>query len=137
MKMKEEIENKVFEIEKFLEELESVLPLSLKEYKLNFKIKAIGERYFERIIEAITDLTFIIIKEKKLKQPEYEKQTFDILKDENIISEILATRLKDAKGMRNILAHEYGRIDDELVFESITKEIIRDANEFLDLIKKL
>jgi len=131
------INDKIIEIEKFLEELESILPFSLKEYKQNFKIKAIGERYFEKIIEAIIDLAFLIIKEKRFQTPEYEKQAFDILKNENVISEILATRLKDAKGMRNIIAHEYGKIDDELVFESITEELIKDANEFIDLIKKL
>ncbi len=134
--MKDRISDKINEIEKFLEELESILPLSLKEYKQNFKIKAIGERYFERIIESIVDLTFIIIKEKNLKQPEYEKQAFDILKYENIISEILATRLKDAKGMRNIISHQYGKLNDELVFYSLTEELIPDVQEFIDLIKK-
>jgi len=131
------ISDKISEIEKFLEELESSLPTNFEEYKRDYKIRAISERYFEKIIEAIIDLSFMIVKEKNLKQPEHEKQVFDILKNEGIISEILATRLKDSKGMRNIIAHEYGKIDDELVFGFITKEIIRDANEFIDLIKKL
>lgn len=135
--MKGRISDKISEIEKFLEELESSLPANFEEYKRDYKIRAISERYFEKIIKAVIDLAFMIVKEKNLKQLEYEKQVFDILRDEKIISEVLATRLKDAKGMRNIIAHEYGKIDDELVFESITKEIIRDANEFIDLIKKL
>lgn len=135
--MKDRISDKIEEIEKFLEELESSLPTSFEEYKQNYRIRAISERYFEKIVKAIIDLAFIIVKEKNFKQPEYEKQVFDILADNNTISQKLSKRLQDAKGMRNIIAHEYGKIDDEMVFESITQEIIRDANEFIDLTKKL
>ena len=44
--------------------------------------------------------------------------------------------LTEAKGMRNILAHEYGTVNDELVFHSITEEIEIDAREFIKVIKK-
>lgn len=134
--MKDRINDKIDEIEKFLEELESILPLSLKEYEQNFKVKAIGERYFEKIVEAIVDLAFLLIKEKNLQTPEYEKQAFDILRDEKVISEDLATRLKDAKGMRNIISHQYGKLNDELVFCSLTEELIPDVQDFINLIKK-
>ncbi len=135
--MKGRINDKINEIEKFLGELESSLPTNFEEYKKDYRIRAIGERYFEKIVKAIIDLAFIIVKEKNFKQPEYEKQVFEILADNNIISQELSKKLQDAKGMRNIITHEYGKIDDELVFESITKEIIRDANEFINLVKKI
>ena len=125
------IKDKIQEIENYLEELESVFPLSLDEYKKSFKLKAIGERYFEKILVAIIDLAFLIIKEKCLKIPEEEKEAFDILEKSNIISEKLCEKLKDAKGMRNIIAHEYGKIDDEVVFHALTEELVRDTNEFI------
>lgn len=131
------IDDKINEIKKFLEELESSLPASFEEYEKDYKIRAICERYFEKIVKAIIDLAFIVVKEKGLKQPEHEKQVFDILTDNNIISQELSKRLQDAKGMRNIITHEYGKANDELVFESITKEILRDADKFIDLIKKI
>jgi uncharacterized protein YutE (UPF0331/DUF86 family) len=83
------------------------------------------------------DLAFFIIKEKNLKQPEEDKQAFGILAKKKIISDSLAEKLKDAKGMRNILAHEYGRIDDELVFHSLVEELIPDVQEFIKLIDKI
>ena len=107
--MKNRINDKINEIEKFLEELESSLPSNFEEYKQDYKIRAISERYFEKIVKAIIDLGFIVIKEKNFKQPEYEKQVFDILKENNIISQELSKKLQDAKGMRNIIAHEYGK----------------------------
>ena len=71
------IRDKIIEIEKFLKELEVSIPKSLEDYKNDFKLRAIGERYFEKIVEAMSDLSFLIIKEKKLKQPEEEENVFD------------------------------------------------------------
>ena len=131
------IKDKIIEIESFLNELNSCLPSDFEQYKTDFKLRAIGERYFEKIIEAVVDLAFFVIKEKNLKQPEEDKQSFDILAEEKIISNSLADRLKDAKGMRNILAHEYGRIDNELVFHSLAEELIPDVQEFMEIIENL
>ena len=131
------IKDKIIEIEKFIEELSSVLPFDFETYKIDFKLRAIGERYFERIIEAVVDLAFFVIKENNFKQPEEDKQSFDILAEEKIISNSLTEKLKNAKGMRNILAHEYGRIDNELVFHSLAEELIPDVNEFIKSINKV
>ena len=38
--------------------------------------------------------------------------------------------------MRNILAHEYGEVDDEIVFNAVTEELEKDAIEFIKNIKK-
>ncbi|MBW2995234.1 DUF86 domain-containing protein, partial [Candidatus Woesearchaeota archaeon] len=88
-----------------------------------------------KIIEAVVDLAFLIIKDKGLKIPEEDKEAFDILSSENVISKELAEKLKDAKGMRNIIAHEYGKIDDEIVFHSITEELEKDITDFISYVK--
>ncbi|MGD9275908.1 MAG: DUF86 domain-containing protein [Candidatus Pacearchaeota archaeon] len=138
MKNKEDrIKDKIIEIEKFIEELEPVLPSDFEDYRNDYKIKAIGERYFEKIIEAVVDVAFFIIKEKKLKQPEYEKQVFEILANERIISKELSERLQEAKGMRNIISHQYGKLDDAQVFHSLSEELIPDILEFIKLINEL
>jgi len=38
--------------------------------------------------------------------------------------------------MRNIIAHEYGEIDDEIVFNAITEELIKDVGEFIKGIER-
>jgi uncharacterized protein YutE (UPF0331/DUF86 family) len=130
------IKEKIKEIEQFVSDLESIVPTDFEEYKTDAKTKAACERFFEKIVEGIVVVAFLVIKEKGLKMPEEDKESFGILADARIISFELAIRLKQAKGMRNILAHDYGRVDDELVFESITNEIVHDANAFLEKIKR-
>ena len=131
------VKDKIKEIEIYLQELSEIIPSSFEQYKSELKTRAACERYFEKIIEGILDLSFLFIKEYKFKTPEEDKQSFDILKEENIISKELCEKLKDAKGMRNIISHEYGKIDDEIVFDSIKDELILDAEEFIKQIKKV
>ncbi len=126
------ISNKITEIEKFWEELNEALPKDFAEYERDFRVKAICERYFEKIVEAGVDLAYFFIREKKWKFPETEKELFNTLSEQGVISERLALRLKDAKGMRNILAHQYGEVNDKAVFTAVTEELGPDVLEFLE-----
>lgn len=131
------IKDKIVEIETFLDELDTIVPSSIREYKLNFEKRAACEHYFEKITEAVVDLAFLVIKNEEFKMPEDEKETFNLLAKEKIISLELAAKLKAAKGMRNIISHQYSQVDDEIVFESITEELGRDVREFVNIVKKI
>jgi uncharacterized protein YutE (UPF0331/DUF86 family) len=77
-----------------------------------------------------------VIKDSGLDLPEDDKEAFAILEKSGLIGADLSQKLREAKGMRNLIAHEYGSVDDKLVFEAITSEIGRDAKRFLKAIKK-
>ena len=82
-------------------------------------------------------MAFLIIKLKRLKIPEDDIDAFNILSENKIISSSLASKLKNAKGMRNIISHQYGSIDDNIIFESITEELDKNVDEFIKVIKKI
>ena len=103
---------------------------------MNIRTKAASEHYFEKIIEALADLSFIFIRENGFQSPKEDVEAFFVLAEKNIISDELAKRLKEAKGMRNVISHEYGKIDDALVFESISQELKKDVEEFVESIGK-
>ena len=131
------INDKIDEIKRYLDELISIVPEDFRKYASDYKTKAACERYFEKIIESAVDLAFLVIKENSFKIPEDDKAAFDVLATEKVIDISLAGRLKDAKGMRNIIAHQYGQVDDEVVFESITQEVVRDVKDFVSEIEKI
>ena len=120
----------------YLDEFTEIRPDTLSQYIKDFKTKAACERYTEKLIEAMIDLAFLSIREKGLVSPENDLQAFDILSKHKIIPPALTEKLKDAKRMRNILAHEYGEVDDEIVFNSIHEELERDVKDFINAIKK-
>lgn len=125
------ITDKIKEIEQYLSELAGIMPQTFEEYSSDNLVKAACERYFEKIVEAATDLAFLVIAKNKFKVPEDDIDAFRILSEKKIISEDLYKKLKGAKGMRNILAHQYGKVEDELVFEAVTERLENDVNLFL------
>jgi uncharacterized protein YutE (UPF0331/DUF86 family) len=129
------IEDKTEEIQNYLEDLESILPTNLEDYKRNIEKKAACERYFEKIVESVIDLSFLIIKEERFVVPE-ENNVFEVLYENKIIGEDIFNRMKKAKGMRNVIAQRYGEVDNELVFESVTEELIEDVENFLNEVEK-
>jgi uncharacterized protein YutE (UPF0331/DUF86 family) len=131
------ITDKADELERFASELQAISPGSFENYSGDLKTKAACERYFEKIVEACVDLAFLVIKDRGLKPPEDDKKAFPTLAQAGLIDGTLSQRLMEAKGMRNIIAHEYGAVDDELVFNAITAEIARDSGELLKAVRKL
>ena len=71
-----------------------MMPANFNLYLSDLKTKAACERYFEKIVESLIDLAYLIIKEKSLKAPEGDKETFDSLANAQIIPESLAIKLK-------------------------------------------
>ena len=134
--MENRIKDKILEIEENLSELNENLPDSFEEYCENSKTKAACERYAERIIEATVDLAFFFIKELGFSMPDSDEGSFRILAKNGFIPDDLAGKLSEAKGMRNILAHEYGKVDDEIVFNALKNELDRDVREFVGFVKK-
>ena len=133
--MNKRIKDKIQDIKTYLEQLSKIKPNTFEEYEKDFKTKAACERYFEKIAEAVVDLAALVIKEKDLQMPEKDYEAFEILEKENIIDSNLTKKLKDMKGMRNIIAHQYGDVNDEFMYTAINKEIEDDVKTFLEIIK--
>jgi len=136
LSIKDRLDLKLKDLEKYLEFLTESIPGKLKDYEKNDFIKAVCERYFEKIVEAVIDVGFFIVKLRGLRIPLLDESVFNVLAESKIISLELSEKLSDAKSMRNFIAHQYGGIDDEKVFSSIKKELIPDVEKFLEEINE-
>lgn len=131
------IKDKINEVYAYLEELSNIVPAEFDDYNSNNLVKAGCERYFEKIVEAVTDMAFMIIVKRKFRTPEDDIDAFKILLEHKIIDEGLYKKLKQAKGMRNIIAHQYGIVDDKTVFKAIKEELDADVKNFIEKIEEL
>ena len=129
------IKDKINEVYAYLEEISKTVPHEFDEYNSKKLVKAACERYFEIIVEATTDIAFMIIANRKLRVPEDDIDAFGILLEHKIIDEELYKKLKQAKGMRNILAHQYGNVNDKIVFEAIKEELDKDIRKFISIVE--
>jgi len=133
--MEERINDKIKEVEELLSDLEDIRTDNLDEYIKDIKTRAACERYFEKVIEAVIDLSFLIIKQRELRILEGDEGALRVLANKGIIDETLFSRLSNAKGMRSFIIHQYEKIDNELVFEVLNGELQRDVGEFLDAVR--
>ncbi len=135
--MNGKVNDKIKKIEEYLSELESVKVGTFEEYEKSIMVRATYERYFEKIVETLIDLAFIIVNEKGFKKPEEEEGAFKVLVVEKIISKSLYLRLAKAKGMRNFIVHQYEKINNLLVYTAVEEELIDDAREFIECIRRM
>jgi uncharacterized protein YutE (UPF0331/DUF86 family) len=69
------------------------------------------------------------LSERGLKIPAESREAVSILRKDRIISEKTASNLIKMIGMRNILVHEYGEIDNKKVYD-ILKNRLNDFERF-------
>ena len=68
--------------------------------------------------------------------PEDDRRSFSILADYSIIGRELSQSLEAAKGMRNIIIHQYEAINDEIVYNALKDRLPKDVEELLLIAEK-
>ena len=77
------------------------------------------ERLLQISVEAVIDTCALLVTGLRLGLPAEEDDLFERLARRGVVSAAMAETLRRMKGLRNLLVHEYGRIDDRLVFETV------------------
>jgi uncharacterized protein YutE (UPF0331/DUF86 family) len=113
---------KLDELYGYLGELRSVVPATLQEYGAVEKRRSC-ERLLQISVETAIDVCALVVSGLRLGLPGEENDLFEKLVDRGVISRPMADVLRRMKGMRNILVHEYGRVDDELIFETVAHRL--------------
>lgn len=86
-------------------------------------------------MEAAIDICHLFVTGLRLGLPAEEDDIFEKLERAGLISTSLKEILKEMKGFRNILVHEYGEVDEEIVYEAV-KARMNDFNLFKQEILK-
>lgn len=127
------IENKISSIKKYLKILERYKKYSQKEIEENLDIRGALERYLYLVVQATIDLADAFIAYKNFRKPTTLRESFYILSEETIISNELAEKISDLVGFRNVIAHDYEKIDYKIVYDVLHTDL-RDIEEFVEII---
>lgn len=85
------------------------------------KIEKWGLYYaIQTSIESVFDLIAMIIKDMGIVVKDDEDNIEKIIVEKNLDKE-LGKQLKDAKGLRNIIVHQYNGIKEDLILDSLPK----------------
>lgn len=125
------IENKKSSILKYLKILQRYKKYSGKEIEDDVDIKGAVERYLYLAIQSTIDLAEAIISYKNFRKPTTMTESFYILNEEKLISDSLTKELAKMAGFRNIVAHDYEKIDYDIVSDVLQNKI-KDVEKFLE-----
>lgn len=106
----------------YLKELREILPSSFEGYKKIEKRRAC-ERLLQVSIECVIDICGLLVIGLRLGLPAEEDDLFEKLEQAGIISSSRKETLKKMKAFRNILVHEYGHVNDMIVYEVLQNNL--------------
>ncbi|MFQ6049886.1 MAG: DUF86 domain-containing protein [Candidatus Paceibacterales bacterium] len=129
------IENKISSIKKYLKILGRYKKYSQKEIEDNIDLKGAVERYLYLAVQATIDLAEAVISLKNFRKPTTLRENFYILKEEGIINKELTEKLAKMVGFRNIIVHDYEKLDYEIVYD-VLKNRLKEIEKFLTEVKK-
>ncbi|PJE73487.1 MAG: hypothetical protein COV02_02375 [Candidatus Terrybacteria bacterium CG10_big_fil_rev_8_21_14_0_10_41_10] len=130
------IENKISSIKKYLNIIERYKIYSREEIENNIDIKGAIERYLYLVAQATIDLAEAIISFKNFRKPSTMSESFYILEENNIISKDLTQKMVGMTGFRNAVAHDYEKINYDLVYKIIHRDI-KDIENFIEIASKV
>jgi uncharacterized protein YutE (UPF0331/DUF86 family) len=119
---RERILAKIDVLDGYLKELREILPADFGEYKKIEKRRAC-ERLLQVSIECVIDICGLLVTGLRLGLPAEEDDLFEKLEQAGIITSLRKQSLKKMKGFRNILVHEYGEVDDVIVYEVLQNNL--------------
>ncbi len=108
------------------------------DYKLletDFRSRGAVERYMHLSIETVIDIGNEIISSLQLEKPERYRDIPRILVAEKIITARLGKSVDDMIGFRNILVHDYARINLRLEW-TFLRSRVKDLRSFANQIKR-
>ena len=135
MPNKEFIKNKIKFIQNELEKLSMFSNFSLQEIVSDYSRHTLVERILERIINDALGINQHIIAESDQEAPNDYKETFSALSKMDIFPAEFAAEISKSVGLRNILVHNYHKLDEEIFYHSI-KNCLTDYTKYCDYILK-
>lgn len=110
-------------LRQYLKTLREVEKFDQERFKTDPFIHGTGERYLHLTIECLLDIGNHIIADHGYRKPESYGEIFEILAKNNIISHELLQELSGMAAFRNVLVHDYLRLDLDLVYRIIQKKL--------------
>lgn len=112
--------NKLKEYIAFLDDIRNYTEL---EYVKDPFIYGSSERFLHLAIECAIDIGNHIISDMRYRKPETNRDVFEILYENEVIPLKLKENLGNMASFRNILVHDYIKIDRGMVYKIITEDL--------------
>ena len=118
-------------LDTYLEQLAPYRALDVDTYTQDWKTQRVIERTLHLAIETCMDVADHIVADRRLRVPETGAESFEILAEADLLPKDLGTALALMVGFRNILVHDYTRLDPAIVIRVLRTDLA-DLERFRD-----
>ena len=130
------IKRKIEDIKSYIKILRTIS----KKYTTNYVLydtilKGALERYFFLLIQSTIDLASAVVAYEKIGKSFTYMQAFELLAQNKIIPTKTLPELKAMIGARNILVHEYAKVDLKILLDDLEQNI-KTVQKVMKYIKK-
>lgn len=132
--MIERINQKIARINEYISLINSIKDKCLTKFQSDPIYRGALLHYLFLMTDSCLSLAEIIIKHKKLRTPQSYSDAIDILGENKIIDQDFAYDFAKIAGFRNFLAHDYEKIDPEIICSGLIPGI-EDVETFIEQVR--
>ncbi len=110
-------------LREYIKTLKAIEKYDIERFKGDVFIHATAERYLQLAIECLLDIGNHIISDRGFRKPDTYAEILEILAENNIIHKELFDELEGMAAFRNVLVHDYLRLDLDRVYGILTQKL--------------
>lgn len=110
-------------IQQYRDELETMRGFGREEYLEDVVKRRAVERSLTNLIQACIDLASHVRASEDLGRTDASREEFEALGDAGVVEAETAAKLAEAAGFRNFLAHRYGEVDHDIVYDVLHDDL--------------
>lgn len=114
-------------------DLKALQRITFDEYESNKILRGYVERTLQVCVQICLDIGGHLIAEFGFRHPDDNKDIFVVLKEEGIVPDGFLPNLLNMAGFRNIIVHDYARVDNAAVY-GILKHRLGDLDRYARLV---
>ncbi len=124
---------KLERMDEYLAYLKEIQKVNKKVFLGDFHFFGLAERYLQLVIEVVLDTAKLVLIVEGLKRVETNSDVFEVLAEKGVISKKLLLKISAIGAFRNILVHDYEKLDREIVYDKLKKNL----DDFSDFKKEV
>ncbi len=125
------VRRKLADLDLYVSQLSEYRLLTADEYRRDWKTQRIVDRTFQIAIEACVDVATHVIADRGLRVPATYAEAFEVLGETGLLDRQSTDALVRMAGFRNVLVHEYARVNPEIVID-VLRNRLGDFGRFRD-----
>ena len=121
------------DLDQYVEQASEFRTVTIDQYRRDWKTQRIVERTLQMAIEACLDVANHVVADRQLRVASTYAEIFEVLGDAGLLEQNLREGLIRMARFRNILVHDYARIDPAVVVR-ILQEHLDDFRRFREAV---